>query len=157
MAETWGIDNPISAEPETVLKMAWCSRKYHKFRGYRECFLEMFKTTEVPPLTSKGPPPSLLIPKFLFLTENCLREGVNGKKRFLSFEFFGPLFRSAFFVNKKSLFLQKCQCIEPLNLEFWRPKKGPSCPNWGQGGGWGWLGDSGNARRTRFFFIEAFP
>ena len=27
-------------------------------------------------------------------------------------EFFGPLFRSAFLVNKKSLFLQKCQCIE---------------------------------------------
>ena len=26
-------------------------------------------------------------------------------------EFFGPLFRSAFLVNKKSLFLQKCQCI----------------------------------------------
>ena len=29
-------------------------------------------------------------------------------------EFFGPLFRSAFLVNKKSLFLQKCQCIELL-------------------------------------------
>ena len=27
-------------------------------------------------------------------------------------EFFGPLFKSAFLVNKKSLFLQKCQCIE---------------------------------------------
>ena len=27
-------------------------------------------------------------------------------------EFFGPLFRSAFLVNKKSLFLQKCQSIE---------------------------------------------
>ena len=27
-------------------------------------------------------------------------------------EIFGPLFRSAFLVNKKSLFLQKCQCIE---------------------------------------------
>ena len=31
-------------------------------------------------------------------------------------EFFGPLFRSAFFVNKKSLFLQKCQCIELLTV-----------------------------------------
>ena len=31
-------------------------------------------------------------------------------------EFFGPLFRSAFLVNKKSLFLQKCQCIELLNV-----------------------------------------
>ena len=51
----------------------------------------------------------------------CLiREGLNEKKRFLSGiarmmgggglpmpEFFGPLFRSAFLVNKKSLFLQK--------------------------------------------------
>ena len=31
-------------------------------------------------------------------------------------EFFGPLFRSAFLVNKKSLFLQKCQCIELLTV-----------------------------------------
>ena len=31
-------------------------------------------------------------------------------------KFFGPLFRSAFFVNKKSLFLQKCQCIELLTV-----------------------------------------
>ena len=31
-------------------------------------------------------------------------------------EFFGPLFRSAFLVNKKSLFLQKCQCIEILTV-----------------------------------------
>ena len=48
------------------------------------------------------------------------------KKRFLSGiarmmggglpmpEFFGPLSRSAFLVNKKSLFLQKCQRIELL-------------------------------------------
>ena len=58
-----------------------------------------------------------------------LREEVNRKKTF-SFghcpndgggglpmpEFFGPLFRSAFLVNKKSLFLQKCQCIELLTV-----------------------------------------
>ena len=46
------------------------------------------------------------------------REGVNGKKRFLSgiARIFGPLFRSAFLVNKKSLFLQKCQCIELLTV-----------------------------------------
>ena len=31
-------------------------------------------------------------------------------------EFVGPLFRSAFLVNKKSLFLQKCQCIELLTV-----------------------------------------
>ena len=31
-------------------------------------------------------------------------------------EFFGPLFRSAFLVNKKSLFPQKCQCIELLTV-----------------------------------------
>ena len=48
-----------------------------------------------------------------------LWEEVNRKKRFLSGiarirgglpmpKFFGPLFRSAFLVNKKSLFLQKC-------------------------------------------------
>ena len=57
------------------------------------------------------------------------REEVNRKKRFLSGiarmmgggglpipEFFGPLFRSAFLVNKKSLFLQKCQCIDLLTV-----------------------------------------
>ena len=31
-------------------------------------------------------------------------------------EFFGPLFISAFLVNKKSLFLHKCQCIELLTV-----------------------------------------
>ena len=31
-------------------------------------------------------------------------------------EFFDPLFRSAFLVNKKSLFPQKCQCIELLTV-----------------------------------------
>ena len=31
-------------------------------------------------------------------------------------EFFGPLFSSAFLVNKKSLFLQKCQGIELLTV-----------------------------------------
>ena len=29
---------------------------------------------------------------------------------------FGPLSRSAFLVNKKSLFIQKCQCIELLTV-----------------------------------------
>ena len=50
------------------------------------------------------------------------------KKRFLSAiariwggrlpmpEFFGPLSKSAFLVNKESLFLQKCQCIELLTV-----------------------------------------
>ena len=31
-------------------------------------------------------------------------------------EFFGPLSRSAFLVNKESLFLQKCQSIELLTV-----------------------------------------
>ena len=31
-------------------------------------------------------------------------------------EFFGPLSRSAILVNKKSLFLQKCHCIELLTV-----------------------------------------
>ena len=31
-------------------------------------------------------------------------------------DFFGPFSRSAFLVNKKSLFLQKCQCIELLTV-----------------------------------------
>ena len=31
-------------------------------------------------------------------------------------EFFGPFLRSAFLVNKKGLFLQKCQCIELLTV-----------------------------------------
>ena len=58
-----------------------------------------------------------------------LREDINGKKTF-SFghcpndgggglplpEFFGPLFRRPFLVNKKSLFLQKCQSIELLTV-----------------------------------------
>ena len=60
-----------------------------------------------------------------------LREGFNEKKTFFFRhcpnrgggwggqpmpEFFGPLFRGAFLVNKKSLFLQKCQCIELLTV-----------------------------------------
>ena len=59
-----------------------------------------------------------------------LREGVNAKKNvfFRALpkwwgggglpmpEFFGPLSISAFLVNKKSLFLQKCQCIELLTV-----------------------------------------
>ena len=85
-------------------------------------------------------------------------------------EFFGPFSRSAFLINKKSLFLQKCQCIERLTvfrLLIYLPqvtfksliltsgKKGPSYPNWGQGGGS--LGDSGNARKKTFFSIDVFP
>ena len=31
-------------------------------------------------------------------------------------------------------------------------KKGPNCPNWGQGGRGGGLGNSGNARKKTFFF-----
>ena len=65
------------------------------------------------------------------LTRESLIHGKTSieKKRFLSGiarimgggglpipEFFGPLFRSAFLVNKKSLFLQKCQCIELLTV-----------------------------------------
>ena len=57
-----------------------------------------------------------------------IREDINEKKRFLSgiaqmrggglpmLEFFGPLSRNAFLVNKKSLFLQKCQCFELLTI-----------------------------------------
>ena len=58
-----------------------------------------------------------------------IREGVNAKKNvfFRALpewwggglpmpEFFGPLSISAFLVNKKSLFLQKCQCIELLTV-----------------------------------------
>ena len=40
------------------------------------------------------------------------------------------------------------------NVVFDVQKRGPSCPNWGQGGG---LGDSGNARKKTFFFIDVFP
>ena len=69
-----------------------------------------------------------LPPMYIHLTDSLLREEVNEKKTF-SFghcpndggglplpEFFGPLSRSAFLVNKKSLFLQKCQCIELLTV-----------------------------------------
>ena len=57
-----------------------------------------------------------------------IREDINEKKRFLSGiarmrggglpmpEFFGLFSKSAFLVNKKSLFLQKCQCIELLTV-----------------------------------------
>ena len=31
-------------------------------------------------------------------------------------DFFGPFSRSTFLVNKKSLFLQKCQCIQLLTV-----------------------------------------
>ena len=66
---------------------------------------------------------------FVRMWGSKLREGVNWKKNvfFRALpelwggglpmpEFFGPLFRSAFLVNKKSLFLQKCQCIELLTV-----------------------------------------
>ena len=58
-----------------------------------------------------------------------LREDINRKKRFLSGiarmrgggglpmpKLFGPFSKSAFLVNKKSLFLQKCQCIELITV-----------------------------------------
>ena len=57
-----------------------------------------------------------------------LGKASTGKKRFLLGiarmrggglpmpDFFGPFSRSAFLVNKKSLFLQKCQCIELLTV-----------------------------------------
>ena len=58
-----------------------------------------------------------------------LGKGSTERKRFLSGiarmmgggclpmpEFFGPLLRSAFLVNIKSLPLQKCQCIELLTV-----------------------------------------
>ena len=61
--------------------------------------------------------------------QGAVREGLNEKKRFLLGiarmrgwgglpmpKFFGPLSRSAFLVNKKSLFLQKCQSIELLTV-----------------------------------------
>ena len=35
-------------------------------------------------------------------------------------------------------------------------KRGPSCPNWGHGGGGG-LGNSGNARKKTFFFRWPLP
>ena len=63
------------------------------------------------------------------LASSEVRVDINRKKHFLSGiarmrgggglpmpKFFGPLFRSAFLVNKKSLFLQKCQCIELLTV-----------------------------------------
>ena len=43
-------------------------------------------------------------------------------------EFFGPLFGSAFLVNEKSLFLQKCQCVELL-IVFWVVNISPSPPH----------------------------
>ena len=61
-------------------------------------------------------------------SSHCKGRGQRKKKRFLSGiarirrgglpmpEFFGPLSRSAFLVNKKSSFLQKCQCIELLTV-----------------------------------------
>ena len=94
-------------------------------------------------------------------------------------EFFGPLSRSAFLVNKKSLFLQKCQCIELLTffrlhiysilysiysifssklafkfLIFSSEKKGPSCPKWGQGGV---QVIRAMPERKRFFSVDVFP
>ena len=88
-------------------------------------------------------------------------------------EYFGPFSRSAFLVNKKSLFLQKCQCIELLTvfrlliylpplptllqtffcdfqiLNFDVRKKRTKLPELGSGGG----GLDGNARKKTFFFL----
>ena len=51
------------------------------------------------------------IEKKTFSFGHCSNEGRGGLPLP---EFFGPLSRSAFLVNKKSLFLQKCQCIALL-------------------------------------------
>ena len=43
-----------------------------------------------------------------------------------------------------------------LNLEFWRPeKRGPSCPNWGQGGGFRGFGQC--PKESVFFSTDVFP
>ena len=51
--------------------------------------------------------------KKTFSLGHCPKEGGGGLPMP---EFFGPFSRSAFLVNKKSLFLQKCQCIELLTV-----------------------------------------
>ena len=83
-------------------------------------------------------------------------------------------------VIKKSLFLQKCQCIELLTVfirlhiysilystysifsskltfksGIFTSEKKDQVPELGSGGGV--FGDSGNARKKRFFSIEAIP
>ena len=88
-------------------------------------------------------------------------------------EFFGPLSRSAFLVNKKSRFLQKCQCIkllsvfrlliylpplptsdfQILNFDVRKKDQVARIGVRGRGG----LGDSGNARKKTFFSVDVFP
>ena len=51
--------------------------------------------------------------KKMFSFGHCPNEGAGGLPMP---EFFGPFSRTAFLVNKKSVFLQKCQCIEPLTV-----------------------------------------
>ena len=52
---------------------------------------------------------SMSLPMLHFTTK-----GRHQYKKTLKNQFFGPFSRGAFVVNKKSLFLQKCQCIEPI-------------------------------------------
>ena len=95
-------------------------------------------------------------------------------------EFFGPFSRTAFLVNTKSLFLQKCQCIElltvfrlhiysiiysiysifssKLTFKSWistSEKRGPSCLNSGHGGG-GFRG-FGQCPKKNVFFRWPLP
>ena len=46
--------------------------------------------------------------------------------------------------------------VIPQNVVFGVQKRGPSCPNWGQGR-LGGLGDSGNARKKTFLFFWCLP
>ena len=92
--------------------------------------------------------------------------------------FFGPFSPTAFLVNEKSLFLQKCHCFElwtvfrllgkPPFLKssyvvlalkcclcqcFWRFKKSEqTCPNWGRGGEFGQ-----SLKKKHSFSLGPFP
>ena len=127
---------PLQKQFNYIIKMDWMNWYQNKLK--LKLFLSSQSTSSSPepaaswPEPSPDPDPSASNKEeneHIILEPYCLREGVNWKKNvfFRALpewwggglpmpEFFGPLSRSAFLVNNKSLFLQKCQCIELLTV-----------------------------------------
>ena len=79
-------------------------------------------------------------------------------KKQLKVQYIGIFEEIDSFYWPKMHFLKEGQKIRSYaqNVVFDVQKRGPSCPNWGQGR-LGGLGDSGNARKKTFFFNWGLP
>ena len=129
--------NRLQARGVTRVPSARCGQRPVKLRKYQTWYVQILSamfirapgsTRQTSALTETSTETRGEDNHNIWATCATLREGVNEKKT-ISFghcpndgggsthaRIFGPLFRSAFLVNKKSLFLQKCQCIELLTV-----------------------------------------